>query len=223
MKIALFTDAPGRALIQCARAADNSGGVIVTAVGVSPEGKPEATWQALQGLLGRATSMEFDIVFAALNINGNQPGLFRIEPVRLPGNAAAQARNTASTRSEGRPPRVAIYHRTACRTQLAKPVADQVLACMSYMTELRGVLVEVYVDDGVSGLHTRNRSGLDALKNAVLDNDIDVVIVEDLARIAREPIPLRTFSNWLNARGVELHTLDQGLVQSSGIPLGGEQ
>jgi len=108
-------------------------------------------------------------------------------------------------RLEGR--RVAVYARYSTDKQNPRSIDDQVRLCSERITQLGGTIAAVFRDEAISGV-VADRPGLDALKDAVRSGAVDVVVCEELSRIARDQEhlhgTLKRFSSW----GARLIALD---------------
>lgn len=83
------------------------------------------------------------------------------------------------------PSRIAAYVRYSSDHQRAASIADQV-ALLSALATARGLPApRVFEDAAISGTHT-HRPGLQALLAEAADGQIDVLLIEDLSRLARD-------------------------------------
>jgi DNA invertase Pin-like site-specific DNA recombinase len=83
--------------------------------------------------------------------------------------------------------RAAIYARYSSENQRPESIEDQISACRRLANE-RGFRVleeHVYADQAQSG-GRRDRQGLGTLVAAAQDEPFDVVLVDDLSRVARD-------------------------------------
>jgi DNA invertase Pin-like site-specific DNA recombinase len=107
--------------------------------------------------------------------------------------------------------RVALYARVSTRDQDPEP---QVHALRAYATARRLEVARVDVDHGVSGGRDR-RPALDALLAACRRREVDALAVVKLDRLARSVRHLTALGAELEALGVDLVVLDQGLDTST--------
>jgi DNA invertase Pin-like site-specific DNA recombinase len=106
--------------------------------------------------------------------------------------------------------RAALYARVSTGDQTVAPQLD---ALRSYC-ERRNLEAVEFVDEGVSGARDR-RPALDALLQAVRRREVDVVAVVKLDRLARSVRHLTSLAAELEALGVDLVVLDQGIDTST--------
>jgi DNA invertase Pin-like site-specific DNA recombinase len=107
--------------------------------------------------------------------------------------------------------RLAIYCRVSTGEQTVEP---QLLALRQY-AEARGFeTVKEYTDNGISGTKDR-RPGLDRLVADARRRRFDLVAVVKLDRLARSVRHLVVLTAELEALGVDLVVLDQGLDTST--------
>jgi DNA invertase Pin-like site-specific DNA recombinase len=124
--------------------------------------------------------------------------------------------------------RVAIYVRTATRKQghrIALYLRTATQGCQKYGNPIKkqernlrqlvrkrnrwntlGEIVDVFADEGKSGLNT-DRPELRRLLSSIRDRKITVVLVTDLSRLSRSPSGLIEIFEALNEGGCELGTL----------------
>jgi hypothetical protein len=85
--------------------------------------------------------------------------------------------------------RVAIYATFSTSKQDPRSIEDQVARCEARLKEL-GILdaeITVLADEGISG-ELMSRPGVDELKDLLRRGEFDVVAVEDIGRIYRDPV-----------------------------------
>ncbi|WP_080730468.1 recombinase family protein [Rhodococcoides fascians] len=73
-------------------------------------------------------------------------------------------------------------------------------------------VVDVFVDNDLSGKAGVLRPQFEALKSAVADKSIDVVMVWKTDRLSRDRIALQLFYELLRKHGVRLHTEQEGVI-----------
>jgi DNA invertase Pin-like site-specific DNA recombinase len=102
--------------------------------------------------------------------------------------------------------RLALYARVSTGQQTADPQLDALRA----YADARGGGAAEYVDEGVSGARA-SRPALDRLARDVARRRIDAVVVTKLDRLARSVRHLTELAATLEAAGVALVVLDQGI------------
>ncbi len=102
--------------------------------------------------------------------------------------------------------RLALYARVSTGRQTADPQLD---ALRAYAAARGGGAAE-YVDEGVSGARA-SRPALDRLARDVARRRVDAVVVTKLDRLARSVRHLTELAATLEAAGVALVVLDQGI------------
>jgi DNA invertase Pin-like site-specific DNA recombinase len=110
--------------------------------------------------------------------------------------------------------KVALYARTSCGTQSPE---NQVEALKEVGQRLGWQIVEIFVDQGVSGVKGR-RPGLDRLLKAVNRREIELVAAWSICRLGRSLGDLLAVLAELNAKSVGLYLHQQGL--DTGTPAG---
>lgn len=94
--------------------------------------------------------------------------------------------------------KAAIYARTA---QADESTFPQINLCREYILELKGEVVGIYDDEGISG-HNIDRDGLSCLMLAAAEQGFDTLVLTGLDRLAREPLHLNEIINRLDNFGV---------------------
>jgi len=111
--------------------------------------------------------------------------------------------------------RTALYARVSTtRQQEDRTVASQV-AALEKAAESMGLVVAAehrYVDEGYSGSRL-DRPGLDALRDAVADGLLDLVLVYAPDRLARHYVYQQLVLEELGKRGVQVHFLERPVSQ----------
>lgn len=111
--------------------------------------------------------------------------------------------------------RAAIYARYSTDLQTEKSVEDQIALCRAY-AERNGLdVVAVYDDRAISGASTVQRTGWRSLMAAAGERRFDVVIAEDVDRIARDEADYHAAKKRLVFAGIAIHTAHTGPI--SGI------
>lgn len=105
--------------------------------------------------------------------------------------------------------RVAIYARYSADLQKATSITDQVAMAQRYCDQQGFTVVEVFSDEEISGRHMR-RPGFQALKAAVEERRIDLVVVEMLDRLSRRTADALHSWELLKFSGVGLYSIKEG-------------
>ena len=108
--------------------------------------------------------------------------------------------------------RAAIYARYSSESQRLQSIEDQLLICRR-MAEVRGFLVldpHIYVDRAQSGVR-RDRIGLIGLLESASTGQFDVVLVDDLSRLARDNALLQSVVAEFSSHGVHVVSVADGL------------
>jgi DNA invertase Pin-like site-specific DNA recombinase len=109
-----------------------------------------------------------------------------------------------------RPPVLAVgYARTATfsHSETTLGLEDQEVRIRVFAETERLKLVQVFADAGESA-HNLARSGLQALLAAVATGGVDVIIMRDLSRLARDAADLRLLVDFVHRHGVRILSLD---------------
>jgi DNA invertase Pin-like site-specific DNA recombinase len=107
--------------------------------------------------------------------------------------------------------RVALYARVSTGDQTVDPQLD---ALRSYATARRLEIVEEYIDQGVSGSKDR-RPALDDLMVPAKCRAFDALAIVKLDRLARSVRHLTQIGAELEALGIDLIVVDQGIDTST--------
>ncbi|WP_152185560.1 recombinase family protein [Segeticoccus rhizosphaerae] len=112
--------------------------------------------------------------------------------------------------------RIATYARvsTADQADTGTSLADQERRLKAAVTARGGLLVEHFVDAGVSGA-ADSRPGLDGLRRAVQSLDIDAVMATKIDRVSRSAVGLLALIEELRRSGCHLVLIDEGLDTST--------
>ena len=108
--------------------------------------------------------------------------------------------------------RAAIYARYSSESQRPESVEDQLLTCRR-MAEVRGFSVldpHIYVDRAQSGVR-RDRIGLIGLLESASTGQFDVVLVDDLSRLARDNQLMQSLVAEFSFHGVHVVSVADGL------------
>ena len=108
--------------------------------------------------------------------------------------------------------RAAIYARYSSENQRPESIEDQIAACRRLATQRNWTIVEdhIYTDEAQSGAR-RDRQGLTALLAAAQGRLFDVVLVDDLSRLARDNYLMLTVLAELQFAGVNVVSVADGL------------
>lgn len=108
--------------------------------------------------------------------------------------------------------RAAIYARYSSENQRPESIEDQVAACRRLASQ-RGLSVlqnHIYADQAQSGAR-RDRQGLSAVVAAAQSGQFDVVLVDDLSRLARDNYLMLSVIAELHFEGVRVVSVADGL------------
>jgi site-specific DNA recombinase len=109
--------------------------------------------------------------------------------------------------------RVALYARYSSDLQNQRSAADQ-LAALQRVVDQRGwTTAAVFADEGISGATLGNRPGILALLAGAAVRDFDLVLAEDLDRLARDQESAAHVRKRLAFADVALETLTQGRLE----------
>lgn len=108
--------------------------------------------------------------------------------------------------------RAAIYARYSSENQRPESIEDQVGSCRRLASERGFSIAEehVYADQAQSGAR-RDRIGLSAMVAAAQDHQFDVVLVDDLSRLARDNYLMLSVIAELHFEGVRVVSVADGL------------
>jgi len=108
--------------------------------------------------------------------------------------------------------RAAIYARYSSENQRPESIEDQVAACRRLAGQHGFSVLEdhIYADQAQSGAR-RDRQGLSALVAAAQSGQFDVVIVDDLSRLARDNYLMLSVITELHFEGIRVVSVADGL------------
>ena len=109
--------------------------------------------------------------------------------------------------------RVAAYARSAT-TPYAEAMQRQIAGCRDEAERKGWTVCHVFQDEGISG-NSDNRPGLNALRSAIREERLDVVLVESADRLFRNFDLARGFLELAEEFGIEVRTSGLGPVLSS--------
>ena len=107
--------------------------------------------------------------------------------------------------------RIALYARVSTNEQTVAPQLD---ALEAYATARGFDVVDVYTDEGISGSKDR-RPALDEMMSKAKRRSFDAIAIVKLDRLARSTRHLTQLAAELEAWGVDLIVLDQGVDTST--------
>jgi len=105
--------------------------------------------------------------------------------------------------------RAAIYARYSSSLQQATSIADQITKARKFCEKAGYEVVAIFSDSEMTGRNMR-RPGLIALKEALNQREIDIIIVEAVDRLGRRVADSLNFFDLASFSGVKLHSLDEG-------------
>ena len=108
--------------------------------------------------------------------------------------------------------RAAIYARYSSENQRPESIEDQIASCRKLARD-KGITVNdehVYSDHATSGSR-RDRDGLNALLEASRNHNFDIVLVDDLSRLARDNFFMLSVLADLNFAGINVISVADGL------------
>lgn len=107
--------------------------------------------------------------------------------------------------------RVAAYCRVSTdKDDQANSLASQRRYFKEYITAHKDwILVGIYYDEGISGTQTKNRAGFNAMIEAALRGEIDLILTKEVCRFARNTVDTLSYTRKLKDAGVGvLFTID---------------
>lgn len=117
--------------------------------------------------------------------------------------------------------RGAIYARYSSDRQNDRSVEDQVMLCREF-AERNGIkIVATYSDRAKSGASLHGRDGILEMLVAAKARSFDVLVIEDLDRLARDQGDLATIHKQFKFAGIEIEQLSGGKVNSLQVGLAG--
>lgn len=94
---------------------------------------------------------------------------------------------------------VIIYTRTSNSQNISYQINNLSKLCQKNKWNV----VNIITDIGISG-RVNNRPGLNILKNSILSNEIDMIVVTEISRISRDKDFLLKFINKMNERNIDI-------------------
>lgn len=120
-----------------------------------------------------------------------------------------------------KPIRCAIYARFSSDQQNERSIDDQIALCRDYAARHGWHVIEIFSDAGVSGASEINRPDYLRLQQAARDRRMDVILAEDLDRLARNLADQARLYERVCFVGVQLYTAADGLISEMHIGLKG--
>jgi DNA invertase Pin-like site-specific DNA recombinase len=104
----------------------------------------------------------------------------------------------------------AIYARFSSELQKERSIDDQVALCRELANRNGWKVVEIYADRAVSGTTTHGREAFARMCADAEAHRFDVVLAEDLDRVARNQADTSRFRARMDFLGIEIHTVADG-------------
>lgn len=106
---------------------------------------------------------------------------------------------------------VAIYarHSTDKQTTSAR---DQVDRCNRFCADQGYSVVEVFIDEEISGSHMINRPAINELMSGAATGRFDGIVTEDLSRLSRDQGDISVFYKRMMFLGVFIHSVYDGMI-----------
>ncbi|MFI0416398.1 MAG: recombinase family protein [Candidatus Thiodiazotropha sp.] len=117
-------------------------------------------------------------------------------------------------------PRAALYARYSTDMQSASSIEDQVRLCEERARKEGWETVNCYSDAGISGA-SLIRPGIQALMQAAMGGDFDILLCEALDRLSRDQEDIAGLYKRMEFAGVKIITLSEGEISSLHIGLKG--
>jgi len=108
--------------------------------------------------------------------------------------------------------KAAIYARFSSQNQRSESIADQITACRRYAARHGHEVLDdhIYADEALSGAR-KDRPSLMALVDAAASHDFEMVLVDDLSRLARDNYLMLTVMAELEYEGVRVISVSDGI------------
>jgi site-specific DNA recombinase len=117
--------------------------------------------------------------------------------------------------------RAAIYARFSTEHQSEKSIEDQIRLCEQRVERHGYRLVDVFRDEARSGTSMLGRDGLKRLIEGAKSGGFDVLIVESLDRLSRDPGDLHQIHKQFEFWGVAIESVQKGKTESLDVALQG--
>ncbi len=111
--------------------------------------------------------------------------------------------------------RAAIYARYSSENQRPESITDQVSACRRFAAQHGHTVLDdhIYADEAFSGAR-KDRPDLEAMTDAASNGDFEVLLVDDLSRLARDNHLTLTIIAELGYEGVSVISVSDGMDSS---------
>ena len=116
--------------------------------------------------------------------------------------------------------RAAIYARYSSDQQSVASIPDQVRLCQRLCLEQGWTVVDVFVDEAMSGA-THLRSGYQQMQQRAMAGGFDILVSEALDRLSRDQEHIAGLYKRLSYQGVRIVTKSEGEINELHIGLGG--
>lgn len=117
--------------------------------------------------------------------------------------------------------RAALYGRYSTDLQNDRSVEDQFRLCQDFAGRLDATVVKQFYDRAKSGASMFGRSGLADLMSAAERGEFDILITEHTDRVSRDIADLAHVHKVLRFRGIEMHCVNGGLMDTVQIGMYG--
>jgi DNA invertase Pin-like site-specific DNA recombinase len=113
--------------------------------------------------------------------------------------------------------KAAVYARYSSENQRPESITDQVSACRRFAAQHGHTVLDphIYADEALSGAR-KDRPSLKALVGAASSGDFEMVLVDDLSRLARDNYLMLTLMEELEYEGVRVVSVADGIDSSDG-------
>ena len=108
--------------------------------------------------------------------------------------------------------RAAIYARFSSDQQNERSCADQITWCEAWAKRQGLTVVSDFADEGISGASAVNRPQLEAMLHNARAGRFDVLVCEDLDRLARRQADLHRVRDELTFHGIRIMTVSDGNI-----------
>ena len=115
----------------------------------------------------------------------------------------------------------ALYARFSSDLQKSRSIADQIALCEAFAKQANIQVIARYSDHAKSGASMFDREELMDLRAAAKRREFDIVISECLDRVSRDTEDLAGLFKRLTHYGVELRTVDEGVITDTHIGVRG--
>ena len=116
--------------------------------------------------------------------------------------------------------RAAIYARYSTELQSSASIQDQVRVCRKLCQENGWQVVEVFVDEAMSGA-SHLRPGFQEMQQAARDGRVDIIVAEALDRLSRDQEHIAGLHKHMQFLDVKIVTKSEGEINEMHIGLGG--